>query len=69
MNKPEMKRFRQQYPQFGTDPISIESLVSEDFFELEREKLFTDPGTLPPPSWNFGILFEASMNGLVLLGV
>lgn len=34
------KRWHDDYPEFGTDPIPIEPYISEDYFELEREHIF-----------------------------
>ncbi len=34
------KRWAEKYPDIGTDPVSAEPLISQEHFELEREKIF-----------------------------
>lgn len=33
-------RWSKKYPQFGTGPLSIEPIISEEVFKLERDKIF-----------------------------
>jgi len=40
MNAPDAKRFSAQFTDLGTGPLSVESMVSPEYFELEREKIF-----------------------------
>ena len=34
------KRWAEKYPEIGTGPVSAEPLISQEHFELEREKVF-----------------------------
>ena len=34
------KRWAEKYPEVGTGPVSAESCISQEYFELEREKVF-----------------------------
>ena len=40
MNAPNDRPFVRQYPELGTGPLPIEPMVSPDYFELERERIF-----------------------------
>lgn len=40
MNAPDQRPFVRQYPDLGTQPLSIGPMVSAEYFELEREKIF-----------------------------
>ncbi|MBL4621410.1 MAG: aromatic ring-hydroxylating dioxygenase subunit alpha [Immundisolibacteraceae bacterium] len=40
MNAPDAKPFNTQFSQLGSGPLSIESMTSSEYFELEREKIF-----------------------------
>lgn len=40
MNKPAASRWAQQFPQLGTDPVPVEALLSDDYFQREKERLF-----------------------------
>ena len=31
------KRWSEEYPELGTDPVSTEPCISDEYFELERE--------------------------------
>lgn len=33
-------RWAHKYPQFGTEPLPIEPVISKEFFELERDKIY-----------------------------
>jgi phenylpropionate dioxygenase-like ring-hydroxylating dioxygenase large terminal subunit len=33
-------RWAEKYPQFGTEPLPIEPVISQEFFELERDKIY-----------------------------
>ena len=35
MNAPDAKRFSAQFTDLGTGPLSVESMVSPEYFELE----------------------------------
>ena len=34
------KRWAEKYPEVGTGPVAAEPLISQEHFELEREKIF-----------------------------
>jgi hypothetical protein len=34
------KRYHYDYPEMGTGPVSVEPYVSQEYFELERERIF-----------------------------
>ncbi len=36
----EPKRWSKRYPEFGTAPLAIEPCLSQEYFELERDKVF-----------------------------
>jgi phenylpropionate dioxygenase-like ring-hydroxylating dioxygenase large terminal subunit len=40
MNAPDNRPYAEKFPELGTGPLSIESMVSPEYFELEREKIF-----------------------------
>jgi len=40
MNAPDSRPYAANFPELGTGPLSIESMVSPEYFELEREKIF-----------------------------
>lgn len=40
MNAPDNRPFHRQFSELGTGPLAIEPMVSPEYFELEREKIF-----------------------------
>ena len=81
MNKPATSRWAQQFPQLGTDPVPVEALLSEDYFRLEKEKLFKrtwlklarveelpTPGSWklkPLPIWDTSIILVRGEDGVI----
>ena len=40
MNAPTELKWAKKYPELGTGPIPVESCISPEFYEIEREKVF-----------------------------
>jgi len=40
MSKSNVTHWTEQYPELGTGPVPIDRAMSDEFFDLEREKIF-----------------------------